>query len=269
MTTSDPIVLGRINESFHQVVAAVVEEVLRRLGHRVEVVDGFHEELYVQLGRGQLDLFADAWLPHSQGLFWEQIKDRALEVGVLYTGARYFWAVPCYVSAAHVTELTDLADPDVAMDMTSQVIVGSPAVSGLSRWSHEVLRAYDLEQAGWRYECADVPAVIRTVGERMAAGDWFVTPLWVPQYLDDVFEMRRLEDPLKVFPPADHAALLAHADSYARLPKRTQDVLARIRLQLGQVSEMDALVNLDAMAPEEAAREWMDEYACIVRTWLA
>ena len=32
-----PIVLGRIDESFHQVAAAVVEEVLLRLGHAVEV----------------------------------------------------------------------------------------------------------------------------------------------------------------------------------------------------------------------------------------
>ena len=41
---TDLIVLGRIDESFHQVAAAVVEEVLVRLGHAVQVREGPHSE---------------------------------------------------------------------------------------------------------------------------------------------------------------------------------------------------------------------------------
>lgn len=266
MAATEPIVLGRINESFHQVVASVVQEVLRQLGHRVEIVDGQHEELFAQLGRGQLTLFADSWLPHSQGIFWAEIRDRAIEVGELFTGARYFWAIPCYMST-DVSVISDLSDADIVEEMTTQAIVGAPATSGLSRWSRDVLAAYDLESHGWTYESADVATVIRTVNQRMAAGDWFVTPLWVPQYLDDVFDMKRLEDPLRVFPPADRASILAHAASFAQLPERTQKVLGNIRLAIGHVSEMDALVNLDAMAPLEAAQEWMDENDAIVKAW--
>lgn len=264
----EPLVLGRLAESFHQVVASVVAEVLTRLGHSVVVVDGLHEEMYAKLGRGELDLFADSWLPHSQGMFWEPIKDRAVEVGELFTGARYFWAVPCHVAAHEVTELSDLAHPDVIAEMASLEIVGAPAQSGLSRWSEKALAAYGLAEAGWTYRSADVAAVIRTVNERMAAGEWFVTPLWVPQYLDDVFDMRRLQDPQRVFPPPDRASIVAWAETFERLPDRTKEALGRIQLSPEHVSAMDAAVNLDGLTPREAALDWMDEYAGEVKRWL-
>ena len=90
----DPIILGRIDESFHQVAAAVVEEVLLRMGHTVEVREGPHPEMYPLLERGELQLFADSWLPGGHGSYWEQIRDRVVEVAPLFEGARFFWAVP-------------------------------------------------------------------------------------------------------------------------------------------------------------------------------
>ena len=80
-----PIVLGRIDESFHQVAAAVVEEVLLRLGHAVEVREGPHPQMYPLLERGELDLFADSWLPGGHAVYWEQIRDQVVEVTPLLT----------------------------------------------------------------------------------------------------------------------------------------------------------------------------------------
>jgi len=89
---TDLIVLGRIDESFHQVAAAVVEEVLVRLGHAVQVREGPHQQMYPLLARGELQLFADSWLPGGHGTYWEQIRDRVVEVAPLFDGARFFWA---------------------------------------------------------------------------------------------------------------------------------------------------------------------------------
>ena len=86
MTEPGPIVLGRIDESFHQVAAAVVEEVLLRLGHSVEVREGPHPEMYPLVERGELQLFADSWLPGGHGVYWERIRDRVVEVAPLFEG---------------------------------------------------------------------------------------------------------------------------------------------------------------------------------------
>lgn len=64
-----PLVHRRSDESFHQVAAAVIEEVLVRLGHRVAVVEGAHPQMYPQLAAGDRDLFADAWLPGGHEVY--------------------------------------------------------------------------------------------------------------------------------------------------------------------------------------------------------
>ena len=108
---TDRVVLGRIDESFHQVVAAVVEEVLLRLGHTVEVREGPHPQMYPLLARGELQLFADSWLPGGHGVYWEQICDRVVEIVPLFDGARFFWAVPGYVPADEVATWRTWPDP--------------------------------------------------------------------------------------------------------------------------------------------------------------
>ena len=265
---SEPIVLGRIDESFHQVAAAVVEEVLVRLGHDVEVREGPHPQMYPLLEQGELALFADSWLPGGHGIYWEQIRDHVVEVAPLFDGARFFWAVPGYVPVDQVAALPDLVRPDVTGRMATLVVQGTTPGAGLTMRSEQLVRDYGLDEAGWSHEIGDLHAIIRTVNERIAAGDWFVTPLWQPQYLNEVHDLRPLDDPRGCFPPPDRASLVAHRDSFDRLPEHTRDVLRRIRYSVADVNAMDGAVNLDGLDPLAAARAWMDGHADDVRAWL-
>ena len=265
---AEPIVLGRIDESFHQVAAAVVEEVLRRLGHRVVVREGPHPQMYPLLERGQLQLFADSWLPGGHGIYWEQIRDCVVEVSSLFDGARFFWAVPGYVPTDQVAALPDLARPEVTRRMATLVVQGTTPGAGLTMRSQELVREYELDDAGWSHEIGDLQAIIRTVNERIAAGDWFVTPLWQPQYLNEVYDLRPLDDPRGVFPPPDRASLVAHRNAFDRLPDHTQDVLRRVHFTVGDVNAMDRAVNLDGLDPLAAARAWMHHHRDDVRDWL-
>ena len=104
--------------------------------------------------------------------------------------------------------------------------------------------------------------------ERIAAGDWFVTPLWQPQYLNEVHDLRPLDDPRGVFPLPDRASLIAHRGAFDRFAGRTRKVLARIRFAVADVNAMDCAVNLDGLDPLAAARDWMEHHPDAVRTWL-
>lgn len=261
------LVLGRIDESFHQVAAAVVEEVLVRLGHAVQVREGPHPEMYPLLARGELQLFADSWLPGGHATYWDQIRDRVVEVAPLFDGARFFWAVPGYVPADLVSALPDLTRPEVAGRMATLVVQGTTPGAGLTMRSQQLVRDYRLDEAGWTHEIGDLQAIIRTVDERIAVGDWFVTPLWQPQYLNEVHDLRPLDDPRGVFPPPDRASLVAHRDAFERLPERTREVLRRVRFTVADVNAMDCAVNLDGLDPLTAARQWMDSNPDTVSTW--
>jgi glycine betaine/proline transport system substrate-binding protein len=89
-----PIVLGQVSLSFYAVTGAVVQDVLERLGHEVEVRQGPHEQMFPLLGDGQIDLLAAAWLPEGHASYWSRYAAQAAEVARLYDGARLFWAVP-------------------------------------------------------------------------------------------------------------------------------------------------------------------------------
>jgi glycine betaine/proline transport system substrate-binding protein len=96
----------------------------------------------------------------------------------------------------------------------------------------------------------------------MAAGDWFVTPLWQPQYLNDIHDMRPLDDQLGVFPPPDRASLVAHRAAFSRLPERTCDVLARKRERDGRRRQPRR------PRPAGRGRQWMGRSPGTVRNWL-
>jgi glycine betaine/proline transport system substrate-binding protein len=166
-----------------------------------------------------------------------------------------------------VSALPDLTRPEVTRQMTTLVVQGTTPGAGLTMRSQQLVRAYGLDGAGWSHEIGDLAAIIRTVDTRIAAGDWFVTPLWQPQYLNDVHDLRPLDDPLGVFPPPDRASLVAHRDALERLPERTRDVLRRVRFTVADVNAMDCAVNLDGLDPLEAARAWIGR-SPDVPTWL-
>src|SRR5689334_9489236 len=61
--------MGQISLSFYAVTGAVVEAVLRRLGHTVQVVQGSHAQIFPRLAAGEIDLLVAAWLPHGHAMY--------------------------------------------------------------------------------------------------------------------------------------------------------------------------------------------------------
>jgi glycine betaine/proline transport system substrate-binding protein len=264
----DAVVLAQIDESFHQVGGGVVHETLLRLGHSVEIREGPHPEIYPLLGSGDVHLFATSWLPGGHGHYWAQVEERAVAVTPLYDGARFFWAVPDYVPEQQVASLADLTRPEVVDRMATLVVQGTTPGAGLTMRSRQLVTDYGLDQLGWRYEVGDLAAIIRTIDERVASQDWFVTPLWEPQYLNRVHRLRPLDDPRGVFPPPDQAWLTANHRAFQGLPATTQAVLRKIRFDITDTTAMDHAVNVDGLSTLQAARQWMDSYPEKVRAWL-
>lgn len=258
---------GRINESFHQVAAAVVEEVLLRLGHEVVVHEGPHPEMYPKLASGEHQLFADAWLPGGHAMYWADVKDAVTNVAPLYGDARFFWAVPGYVDAS-VTSLEDLAREEVAGTFTTRVVQGTGSYAGLTVMGDELLKTYGLDALGWEQPAGDIDKLIDTVNSRIAAGENFVTPLWQPMFLNEAHDLRPLADPEGAFPAPDEACLLAHNDFWAECDERTRAVLQSIRFTAADVNEMDLYVQRDGLDVLPAVRRWADNHPGTVEAWL-
>ena len=262
------VVVGQISLSFYAVTGAVVQQVLERLGHTVEMVQGSHGQIFPRLGAGEVDLLVAAWLPHGHAVYWERHGGQAEAIAVLYEGARFAWMVPTYVSTDVVAQVDDLKKPEVLARM-EKTIQGTGRDSGNMMVSAEAMQAYGLEQAGYRLVPGTLPEFYGSYDRAIAAQRWFVMPLWFPNFINRVGNMRPIAEPKQILGRANAGTLVANRAWVQRAPERTLQVLRRMHLGMDAVEEMDYDVNRGGKTLEQAARDWMERNQTVVDGWFA
>ena len=260
-----PLVVGQVNLSFYTASAAVVKEVLIRLGHPLTVVEGNHPDIYGRLGRGEVDMLIASWLPHAHGSLQAPLADQLVEAATLYEDARLYWAVPANVPVDQVRSIEDLKKPEVAARMDHDIVGVGPG-SGLMTGSEEVLRRYGLNDSGYTLRVAPAKEWAATLATASTSGQWMVMPLWQPQYLNAVYPVRVLEDPKGIF-GVDRAVVVVRKEVWETLPDRTRTVLGRIHLGIPAATELDRRMVVDGIPSEQVAKEWMAAHSQIVDGW--
>jgi glycine betaine/proline transport system substrate-binding protein len=261
------VTLGQVSLSFYAVAGAVVREILEQLGHRVEVREGPHEEIFPLLGTAAVDVMAAAWLPEGHAAYWSRYGVHAIEIATLYEGARFFWAVPRYVPVNEVASIADLARPSVARRMTP-LIQSIGAGATITRVSQTAVGEYGLAPAGYLVRPGTPAEWTAAYAAAIAERRWMVFPTWAPQYLNRHGDLRPLDDPRGVLGGVNRGALVAPKARFEALPDKTRRALSRISLGLDGVTDMDWAVNVDMQPPRDAARTWMRANRTRVAAWL-
>ncbi|AJE23739.1 glycine betaine ABC transporter substrate-binding protein [Azotobacter chroococcum] len=261
------LVVGQVNLSFYTASAAVVKEVLSRLGHSLKIVEGNHPDIYGRLGHGDVDLLVASWLPHAHGPLQAPLADRLVEAATLYEDARLYWAVPAHVPVEMVRSIDDLKKPAVTSRIDREIVGVGPG-SGLMNGSEQIMRRYGLEQAGYRLKVAPPEEWARHLAEASASGRWMVMPLWQPQYLNAVYPLRVLEDPQGIF-GVDRAVVVVRKEVWQQLPERTRRVLGRVRLGISVATELERQMVVESKPAEQVARSWMAANPAKVDVWFA
>lgn len=253
--TPAPLTVGTIALSFHRGAAAVVRRVLEAFGHPVSVVEAAHEELFRRQATGEIDVLVSAWLPSSHEIYLTGRRD---EVRVLSPHYEPYcvWALPPYVPAEVVAEVADLARPGVAARMT-RVIDGINPGAGISRFSARMVVEYGLDRVGYRFEPGTEAAFTDRVERGLAEREWFVIPLWRPQYLNRRHGLRQLAEPKGLLGTVDAASPVVRRDALDRLHPEALARLDALKLGNEGVEELDVLINVDGLTPLQAADRYL------------
>lgn len=260
------VVLGQIGISFYAVTGQVVQAVLERLGHSVELRTGSHSEIFPELGDGRVDLLVAAWLPSAHADYWTRYGADAVQLSTLYTGARLYWAVPNYLPASIVSSVEDLKKADVAAKMI-KTIRGTGADSGLMIGSRKIMASYGLAQYGYELVPGKHADWHEYFESNYNAQHWFVMPYFRPNYLNRIADMRMLDEPFGHLGEDNDGVLVAHKRFADNAPARSLATLKRMALDLGAIAEMDYMVRVDGSTPTEAARIWMANNSARVDAW--
>ncbi|MEL4295455.1 glycine betaine ABC transporter substrate-binding protein [Shewanella xiamenensis] len=265
-----PIRLGVTDLSFHRVTAAVVAQVMRRMGKQVELSYALHEANFNRLKLGQIDLLCSAWLPHSHGVYRQEVETQAAtrELGLHYEPYA-LWGVPDYVPEDAVSRIEDLLKSEVKQRMRP-IIQGIGEGAGITRFSKNIMAQYGLAAAGYQFRTGTQADCVAAFESAVSVRDWVIVPLWHPQFLHHQYGIRDLQDSKGLLGGKDKAVLLARERELAInfSPAQIQ-VLDSIVLSNQIVAELDYAVNRQGMTEDEAAANWLEANPSHLTTWLA
>ncbi|MFI5649024.1 glycine betaine ABC transporter substrate-binding protein [Kitasatospora sp. NPDC051705] len=250
-----PLTVGSIALSFHRGTAALVRRVLEAHGHPVSVVEAPHEELFRRQSAGEIDILVSAWLPSSHDEYLAGHRDEVTVLAPHYE-PYCLWAVPPYVPAAEVAEVGDLARPEVAERMT-RVIDGVNPGAGISRFSARMVADYGLDRAGYRFTPGDEAGFVARVERGLARHEWFVIPLWRPQYLNRLHGLRPLTEPKGLLGTVDAASPVVRNEAIERIRPEALARLAALEPGNAGVEELDVLINVAGLTPLQAADRYL------------
>jgi glycine betaine/proline transport system substrate-binding protein len=129
--------------------------------------------------------------------------------------------------------------------------------AGISRFSARMIGEYGLDKLGYTFTPGTEEGFFSRVERGIADREWFVIPLWRPQYLNRLHDLRPLAEPKGLLGTVDAACPVVHQDALDRVHP---DALARLdALYLGNagVEELDSLINASRLTPLEAADRYL------------
>ena len=261
------VVIGHPAGSVYESTASVYQIVLERSGYNVVMKSAPPEELYEMLSAGDCDLYVAALLPNAQQEMWSEHQENLIQVAPIYYDVMQFWAVPAYIPSSLVKSVADLASPEVTAKMQT-TINGPDMTTPLMLRSAQLMQDYKLAEAGYELAPGTQQEWVDAFKRNIDAQNWFVTPLWQPQYLNEVAKMRILQDPKGVFGKADTAWLIAGKAARAKFPDHIYDILKRMEFSVANVNELDYMVNVEKTPPRKAAHLWMSRHPYTIEYWL-
>ncbi|KGK30867.1 glycine betaine ABC transporter substrate-binding protein [Cellulophaga sp. E6(2014)] len=256
---SKTINLGVTDLSFHRIAASLVANTLEEIGFTVKRTYSPHEENFERLKAGDVDMLASAWLPSSHGIYK---SDVVKEVPLLELGLHYkpyaLWGVPNYISE-EITEVSDLLEPEVLSKMKKD-IQGINSGAGITRFSIEMMEAYGLSAAGYKFHTGTEDDCFSAFENAVAHKQWMVVPLWKPQFLHYKYNIRELKEPKGLLGSVDKAVLLLRKDKENMFTKTHLQKLDGLQFTNDIIAELDYKVSREGKNIDEVTKRWLKNH---------
>ncbi|MGW6263349.1 glycine betaine ABC transporter substrate-binding protein [Streptomyces sp. NPDC055085] len=249
------LTVGNIDLSCHRAAAAAIHHVLEETGHAVHRLEAPLEHLFDLLGSGEVDVLVSAWLPTNHTKYLERYLGRVQVLAPLYAPF-YSWAVPEYIPKEVVAEIGDLARPDIASQMTLALDGINPEAE-ISQFSAQIISAYGLDSAGYTFQPGTEQSFNRRVERGISEREWFVIPIWRPQYLNAVHGLRALVDPKKILRIVDIASPVITRAALQRIKPRAMERLLTLCLGNDGVETIGKISNVNHLSLRAAAARYL------------
>lgn len=235
------------------VAARIIE---KRYGYDVQLVPVAAGIMWQGVARGDLDATLSAWLPVTQGAYWAQFKDKVVDLGTNFTGAKIGLVVPDYVSAKSIDDL------NAQKSAFGGRIVGIDAGAGVMRKTDDAVKQYGLD---YTVMPSSGSAMTAELARDVNAKKPVVVTGWTPHWMFAKYKLRFLEDPKDVYGAAEHVDNVINPD----LEKKAPPVVAFLKKFQWKPGEIDSvmLAIQNGAKPDAAADTWIAAHGDRVNDW--
>ncbi|SOY67196.1 glycine betaine ABC transporter substrate-binding protein [Cupriavidus taiwanensis] len=236
------------------VAARIIE---KKLGYPVQLVPLAAGVMWQGVARGDLDATLSAWLPVTQGAYWDQFKTKVVNLGPNFTEARIGLIVPASVSAKSIDDL------NAQKTAFEGRIVGIDAGAGVMRKASDAIKSYGLS---YSLMPSSGSAMTAELARAMNANKPVIVTGWAPHWMFAKWKLRFLDDPKKVFGESEHVDNIVNPG----LEAKAKPVVAFLKKFQWKPGEIDSvmLAIQGGTKPDAAADAWISANAERVNAWL-
>ena len=216
------------------------------------------DSTFQEVADGDMDAFQDVWLPNQTALLEGVSEDLELLdpwfVGTTVQGL----AVPAYMDVTSIDQLNE-TDADLIFGIEPSAVVTQMIAD-------EVIPQHGLKQ---KLVEGPTEGMLAEVEIRYNNKEEFVFTAWSPHWMNQMYDIRYLEDPKDALGPANDPAevsTIVNADLQEKDPV-AYAFLSALKLTEDQINLLEAVIN-EVEGPLEGSRIWARYYRDVVQPWI-
>ncbi|WP_163970326.1 glycine betaine ABC transporter substrate-binding protein [Oceanobacillus halotolerans] len=252
------ISIGLDPYDYATVPAYLTKEILEQEGYEVNIEEGQVGILYEALANKEIEAFIDIWSPNLQSSYLEEYKGEFEVAGTLYSDMPIGVAVPTYMD--HVNSIEDLIE---YKDEFNEEVYAIDPGSGMAQTTEEMVEAYDMQD--FEIKNSSTAAMLAQAESVMENEGGIVFNAWRPHPMFVRLDIKFLDDPENVW-KLDDVQIGVTPDLKEQSPT-AYTLFSNMKLTLDGVEEWIMALD-EGKAPEELAKEWVEDNPDKVDEWL-
>jgi glycine betaine/proline transport system substrate-binding protein len=243
-----------------KLAAKILED---RMGQDVKLIQTDIAPQYQGVAGGDIDVMLMSWLPQTHADYMAKVRDKVVNLGILYGYARLGWVVPDYIPKSDLSSISDLSKADVKEKLDGQIIGIDPG-AGLMRLSKKAIKDYGLDDY----------TLVQSSGAGMTAAldraikrkQWIVVTGWSPHWMFGAYHLRYLKDPKGDLGSYERIHAIARKGFYEDNPKAAL-MISRMYLPLDELQ--NAMYDAQQTSYEKAVEKFIKDHPKTIDYWVS
>lgn len=237
--------------------SAVIANVLRDEGFQVTPVQLDPAILFNSLATGTSDFSVSPWLL-SHGNYIDEYEEQIDVVRAHAEGAENGLTVPTYME--DINSIEDLTNE------ANQTITSIEPGASLIDQANNMLESYP-NLSDWDLQVSSTGAMLTALRQAYGNEEEIVITAWRPHWMFQEFDLKILEDPEGSYGTGESLLTIARLGLKDENP-RAYEILENFSWTVEDMQQVMAYLQ-DDLAPDAAARKWMDENPDKVSEWIS